>query len=238
MGTRITGSTKLVDVLVALGLRSAGNLGRDAGLADLAPGLAQATERLAKARDVRKAAANDRWLTRKAMEAAERTVTDAIRAAQHHALEACDGVKGDAAYRALFPDGLKVLMGGSSAPRELALQFLATRLAADPEQAQGAKRMAEALAARQAATDGWKQAEVGERTAVRALAAEALAFQKAFSAARHQAIARLQDLEAVREFFPTLAPKDRAVPETEPPGNGKGKAEPVIQPIAQGQHAA
>jgi len=227
MATRITGSTKQIDVLVALGQPSAERLAWDAGLADLAPGVAQATERLATAKEARKAAANARWLTRGAMDDADKAVTDAVRAAQHHALEASNGVKGAAAYRALFPEDLKGLVTGSVAHRELALKALAGRMGTDPGNAPMAKRLADALAARQAAVEAWKQAASNERSAVLALGAEARAFQQAWSMARYQAIVRLKDPAAARPFFPRLAGKAHAVAVTDPAGGGKPQPVPV-----------
>ena len=232
MATRITGSTKLIDVLVALGRRSAEKLGGKAELADLAPGVVQATERLVAAREARKAAADARWLKRGAMEEADQAVTDAIRVAQHQALVGCKGIKGDAAYRALFPDDLKGLVTGTIAQREVALGALARKMEADPNNAPMAKALADALVARKAAIEACTQAAGNERTAVEALATEARTFRKVYCMARHQAIVRLDDTAAARPFFPNVAPKDHAVAEPEPPGVGTPQAVP------QDQHAA
>ncbi len=231
MATRITGSTKRIEVLLALGQRSAERLAGNADLADLVPAVGQAMERLEQARVARRAAANARWLTRGAMEDAGQAVTQAVRALQFHALEACSGDRADAGYRALFPDDRRGLVEGSMAQREQALRSLAVRMGVDPANAAGAQRLNDALAAWQGAVEAWKTADRFEHEAVRALTTQARAYRREISLVRCQAIVRLKDPEAVRAYFPTLA-RNRVSSEPEPAVTASEPPDPKVQVAA------
>jgi hypothetical protein len=231
MGTRITGSTKLVDVLVALAQRSADKLGRDAAMADLAPAMTGAIERLVQAKEARKKAANARWLTRKAAEEAEQILVAEVRTAQSQVLVTCAGNRGAALYLAMFPRGMRGMTEGAAGHRDLAARALAQRLKANANLAAVGQRIEEALAAHEAAVAVWKQACCDEGAAVQALGREAHACELDRRMAWHQVTVRLKSPSAARAFFPAVAPKEPAAQEPEPPGT-------AVPPTGQEQQKA